>query len=243
MTLTNRVVFLLDVDDTLLDNDAAQAGYLEHIKLHYGPEAADRYWAIFTELFQQLGYADYLGALQLFRLENQRDQRLLGMSSFLLEYPFADLLYPRALEVLKHLGQLAPTVILSDGDIVFQPRKIERSGIRTAVAGRVLIYVHKEEELEEIEQAYPAEHYVLIDDKLRILSAVKDIWGPRVTTVQPLQGHYAMDPKLQIQYPPADITVNEIGDLIAFDLGQLIAEAQRKAEVRREGGGKRASNS
>lgn len=235
MTQTNKAVILLDVDDTLLDNDAAQAAYLEHIRENFGPEAADRYWAIFQELFQQLGYADYLGALQRLRLENQHDHRLFGMSSFLLEHPFADLLYPRALEVLKYLGQLAPTVILSDGDIVFQPRKIERSGIRTAVGGNVLIYVHKEEELDDVKRAYPAEHYVLIDDKLRILSAVKDIWGPRVTTVQPLQGHYALDQELQSKYPPADITVKEIGELVGFDLQGLTAETQSTAEVRREG--------
>src|SRR5215471_18594716 len=225
MDQPNPVVFLLDVDDTLLDNDAAQENYLAHIRLNYGRDAEERYWAIFQELFQQLGYADYLGALQRFRLENRRDQRLLSMSAFLLAYPFADLLYHRALDVLRYLSSAGPTVILSDGDIVFQPRKIKRSGIEAAVEGRVLIYVHKEEELADVERAYPAEHYVLIDDKIRILAAVKQIWGDRVTTVQPMQGHYAMDAKLQSQYPPADITVGEIGDLLDIDLRMLTSKA------------------
>jgi hypothetical protein len=222
MTLPNRVVVLCDVDDTLLDNDAAEAAYKAHIVQHCGAQAADRYWAIFEELRQELGYVDYLGALQRYRLEHLHDPRLLLMSSFLLDYPFAELLYPQALDVLQHISAWGPTVILSDGDAVFQPRKIERSGLRAAVAGRVLIYIHKEQDLDDVERFYPAEQYVLIDDKLRILTAVKQAWGSRVTTVWPRQGHYAHDPHALATYPPADVTIAHIGDLLSYDLAMVL---------------------
>jgi FMN phosphatase YigB (HAD superfamily) len=217
MNPENRVVFLLDVDDTLLDNDAAQNDYLEHIRQNLGEQAADRYWTIFQELFKELDYADYLGALQRYRLENLHDPRLLLMSSFLLDYPFRDRLYPHALDVIKHLRQFGLTVILSDGDVIFQPRKVERSGLREAVEGRVLIYVHKEKELADIERFYPADHYVLIDDKPRVVIAVKQRWGKRVTIIQPRQGHYALDLKASGAYPLPDITVERIGDLLNWD--------------------------
>ena len=223
MSSEEQVVFLFDVDDTLLDNDTAQNDYLDHITKNFGEPAAQRYWAIFQELFRELGYADYLGALQRYRLENLHDPRLLMMSCFLLDYPFEERLYPRALDVLRHLQRFGLTVILSDGDVVFQPRKIQRSGIRDAVEGHVLIYVHKEVELSDVERLYPADHYVLVDDKLRILAAVKQIWSGRVTTVQPRQGHYANDPKEQAAYPPADITIDRIGDLLNYDRSALLA--------------------
>lgn len=231
MTRAERVVFLFDVDDTLLDNDTAQNDYLDHIARQVGPHAAQRYWAIFRGLFDVLGYADYLNALQLYRLEDRHNPRLQLLSSYLLEYPFADRLYPRALEVLGHLQRLGQTVILTDGDIVFQPRKIERSGLAAAVGGRVLIYVHKERELENVERLYPADHYVLVDDKLRVLSAVKKVWGSRVTTVQPLQGHYALDPEAQGSYPPADITVRHIGVLLDYGLRELTGAPRPDGEV------------
>jgi hypothetical protein len=192
MTVGSKVVFLVDVDNTLIDNDKAQDDYLQHIKQHLGDYAAKRYWSIFEGLARDLGYADYLGALQRYRLEDFHDPHLLLMSSFLLDYPFPDRLYPYSLDVLKWLRNFGTTVIFSDGDVVFQPRKIERSGIRDAVDGRVLIYIHKEEELSDVERFYPADYYVVIDDKLRILAAIKKIWGARVTAIQPLQGHYAM---------------------------------------------------
>lgn len=223
MTAEEHVVFLFDVDDTLLDNDTAQNDYLDHITKNFGEPAAQRYWAIFQELFRELGYADYLGALQRYRLENLHDPRLLMMSCFLLDYPFEERLYPRSVEVLKHLQRFGLSVILSDGDVVFQPRKIQRSGIGDAVEGHVLIYVHKEVELNDVERLYPADRYVLVDDKLRILTAVKQIWGARVTTVQPRQGHYANDPKEQFVYPPADITVDRISDLLNYDMSALLA--------------------
>ena len=214
----NRVVFLVDVDNTLLDNDRVIADLMRHLEREVGHERQQRYWAIFEQLRAELGYADYLGALQRYRLDYPRDPHLLTVSSFLVNYPFANRLYPNSLDVLDHLKESGPAVILSDGDVVFQPRKVERSGLLEAVDGNVLIYVHKEQELEDVEQRYAADHYVLVDDKLRILAAVKQIWGDRVTTVQPLQGHYARDPIEQSSYPAADFTIERIGDLVDFDV-------------------------
>jgi FMN phosphatase YigB (HAD superfamily) len=223
--VSGRVVFLLDVDNTLLDNDRVTADLKGYLAREVGREREERYWALFEQLRVELGYADYLGALQRYRLEYPRDPHLLDMSAFLVDYPFADRLYPDALKVVERLRDWGPTVIFSDGDVVFQPRKVERSGLREAVAGNVLIYVHKEEELDDVEQRYPAEHYVLVDDKLRILTAVKKIWGARVTTVFPRQGHYALDPAALAAYPPADVTIARIGDLLAFDPVALLAAA------------------
>ena len=177
----------------------------------------------------ELGYADYLGALQRYRVENPRDPNLLTVSEFLVNYPFAKRLFPRALEVVEHVTQWGPAVILSDGDVVFQPRKVDRAGILAAVDGNVLIYIHKELELEDVQRRFPAWHYVLVDDKLRILTAVKNAWGNRVTTVFPRQGHYALDPQELSKYPPADLTVERIGDLLEIDLRVLLA-ASRSAE-------------
>ena len=231
MTTAERVVFLLDVDDTLLDNDTAQNDYLDHIARHVGPHAAQRYWTICRGLYEVLGYADYLGALQLYRLEHRHDPRLHLLSSYLLDYPFADRLYPRALDVLRYLQRLGQTVILTDGDAVLQPRKIERSGLAAEVEGRVLVCAHKERELEYVGRLYPADHYVLVDDKLRVLSAVKKVWGSRVTTVQTLQGHYALDPEAQAAYPPADITVGHVGNLLDYGPRELTGVPQTNREV------------
>jgi FMN phosphatase YigB (HAD superfamily) len=229
MNAPSPVVFLVDVDNTLLDNDRIQADVKQHLAQQFGPACRDRYWAIFEALFAEIGYADYLGALQRYRLEHTHEPRLLMMSSFLVDYPFADRLYPRALEVLGRLRRHAPTVVLSDGDVVFQPRKVERSGIYAAVDGHALIYVHKEKELDDVERLYPAERYVVIDDKLRILTAVKQAWGRRVTTVFPRQGHYAHDPKLLAMYPPADVTIASISELLNDGLAhRLAAEAPAK---------------
>ena len=218
MTKTPAVVFLFDVDNTLIDNDSVQDHLKEHLEQAYGGAARDRYWEILEGLRSELGYVDYLGALERFRVEAIHRPDVLRMSNWLVDYPFADRLYPRALDVVKHVQQLGPAVILSDGDAVFQPRKVERSGLWRAVDDRVLIYVHKECELEYVERLYPANHYVLIDDKLRILAAVKKIWGERVTTVFPKQGHYAFDPDILAEYPPADIELAKIGDLLNCDL-------------------------
>jgi FMN phosphatase YigB (HAD superfamily) len=216
------VVFLLDVDNTLVDNDRVTGDLLHHIEREFGAERRDRYQAIFEELRAELGYADYLGALQRYRLDDTCDPRVLRMSSYLLDYPFANRLYPGSLDVVEHLGQWGQTVILSDGDVVFQPRKVERSGLWEAVEGRVLIYIHKEEMLQDVERHYPADHYVMVDDKLRILAAMKKILGDRVTTVFPRQGHYALDPEVIKAYPPADIAIEHIGDLVDYDLPDLL---------------------
>jgi FMN phosphatase YigB (HAD superfamily) len=220
-------VFLLDVDNTLLDNDQVAADLRRHLTVAFGAARQERYWVLLEQLRNDLGYMDYLGALQHYRLENPHDPHLLAISSYLVDYPFADRLYPRALDVIKHLGAWGPTVILSDGDVVFQPRKVERSGLFEAVNGRVLIYIHKEEELVDVERRYPARRYVLVDDKLRILTAAKRAWGRRLTTVFPRQGHYALDPEEVARYPAPDITVEGIADLLRYDLQALLAPGRR----------------
>jgi FMN phosphatase YigB (HAD superfamily) len=214
----SSVVYLLDVDNTLLDNDRITVDMRRFLEVEVGPEKTRRYWEIFEDLRNELGYADYLGALQRYRLEDPRDPRVLHLSSYLIDYPFANRLYPESLDVIDYLKNSGPAVILSDGDVVFQPRKVERSGLWSAVDGNVLIYVHKEHELDDVEARYPAEHYVIVDDKLRVLAALKKIWGERVTTVFPRQGHYAHDPAVIAAYPPADVTVERIGDLLRLPL-------------------------
>jgi FMN phosphatase YigB (HAD superfamily) len=226
MTSPNEVVFLFDVDNTLLDNDRVQDDLRNHLEREFGAESRDRYWAIFEELRAELGYADYLGALQRYRLEDLCDPRLLTMSSFLVDYPFANQMYPGSLDALKHVRAWGLTVILSDGDVVFQPRKVQRSGLWEAVEGRVLIYVHKEQMLDDVERRYPGRHYVMVDDKLRILTAMKKIWGSRLTTVFPRQGHYALDRKNIATYPPANLTIKRIGDLLNYDLPVLLGAAK-----------------
>ncbi len=210
-------VFFFDVDNTLLDNDRVEQDLRRHLEQEFGAENRDRYFAILEELRVDLGYADYLGALQRYRLEELCDPRVLTLSSFLVDYPFADRLYPGALAVLERAQTWGTTVILSDGDVVFQPRKVQRSGLWDAVRGRVLIYIHKELMLTEVARRYPAHHYVLVDDKPRILAAVKERWRERVTTVFPRQGHYARDQRSVDAYPQAQITVERIGDLVQYD--------------------------
>lgn len=220
-----EIVFLFDVDNTLLDNDRVQEHLKEHLAQEYGAAARERYWELFEELRNELGYADYLGALERYRDEEMHNPDVLRMSGWLVDYPFAERLYPGALDAVRHVRQWGPTVILSDGDAVFQPRKVERSGLWKAVDDRVLIYIHKERELDDVERLYPAKHYVLIDDKLRILAAVKKIWGERVTTVFPKQGHYALDPQAVAEHPRADIELAHIGDLMTFDLAAFLKKS------------------
>ena len=219
------VVFLFDVDNTLLDNDRVTADLRRHLEREVGRERSERYWAIFEALREELGYADYLGALQRYRVECPYDSHLLAVSTYLVNYPFANRLFPNSLDVLERCRAWGPTVILTDGDVVFQPRKIERSGLFEAVAGNILVYIHKEHELADVERRYPAERYVLVDDKLRILAAIKQLWGARVTTVFPRQGHYAHDPQVVSRHPPADLTVERIGDLLDYDLPALLDPA------------------
>lgn len=215
-----RTVFLVDVDNTLLDNDAIIEEMKDTLARDVGADRQARYWAIFEAQRTELGYADYLGTLQRYRLEHPHDPRIIAFSSFLLNYPFASRLYPGALDVIARLSTVGPVVVLTDGDVVFQPLKIERSGISDAVQKRVLVYVHKELELEQVEHRYPADHYVLIDDKVRILTAVKKVWGERVTTVFPVQGHYALDEAVKA-FPSPDVTVQRIGDLLTMDVARF----------------------
>jgi FMN phosphatase YigB (HAD superfamily) len=225
----DSVVVLFDVDNTLLDNDRVTLDLKRYLEKEVGTERNERYWSIFESLRSELGYADYLGALQRYRIEYPYDSHLLMVSTYLVNYPFANRLYPNSLDVIEHCRRWGTTVILTDGDVVFQPRKIERSGIFEAVEGNILIYIHKELELADVERRYPAEHYVMVDDKLRILTAIKQVWGTRVTTVFPQQGHYALDPEIISKYPPADINIKRIGDLLNYDLSILLSAASPNA--------------
>ena len=220
-------VYLFDVDNTLLDNDRVTADLKRHLDSKVGHERAQRYWELFEAIRSELGYADYLGALQRYRIENPHDPNLLAVSYFLMEYPFANRLFPNSIDAVEHVARWGPTVILSDGDVVFQPHKVYRSGLFELFKGNVLIYVHKEHELEDVELRYPAQHYVVVDDKLRILHAIKNIWKSRVTTVFVRQGHYAYDPGTLAKYPAADISLDRIGSLLDHDLSVLSKVAAR----------------
>ena len=227
MKAPQDLVFLLDVDNTLLDNDQITADLKHHLEREFGSASASHYWAHFEAQRSELGYADYLGALQRYRFDGENgqgdDSRLLQMSAFLIDYPFSNRLYPRALDVIDRLNAFGRTVILSDGDVVFQPRKVQRSGLWGAVAGRVLIYIHKEKMLDAVQRHYPARHYVMVDDKLRILAAMKTVMADRLTTVFPRQGHYALDPALVAACPEADLSVERIGDLLDVDIRTVLA--------------------
>jgi FMN phosphatase YigB (HAD superfamily) len=220
------VVFLVDVDNTLLDNDRIVADLREHLVRTFGADCAQVYWTRFEQLRAQLGYADYLGALQLYRQDVQHRgvaaHALLQMSGFLVDYPFHERVFPGALEALAHMGRLGPTVILSDGDVVFQPRKVQRAGLWDAVAGRVLIHVHKETMLDEVRRIFPARHYAIVDDKPRILGAFKAAWGAGVTTVFPRQGHYALDAAQVARHPPPDVAIERIGELARTNIAAWI---------------------
>ena len=215
MTFSDTV-FLFDVDNTLLDNDRVTQDLRRFLDKEVGVDRSAIYWNIFEELRSELGYADYLGALQRYRLGHPYDSHLLAVSTYLINYPFANRLYPNSLDVIEKCSALGKVVILTDGDVVFQPRKIERSGLFEAVSGNILIYVHKEYELADVERRYPAERYVLVDDKIRILTAIKNSWGERVTTVFPKQGHYALDVEDVAKYPAPDIAVDRIGDILSI---------------------------
>jgi len=221
----NGIVFLFDVDNTLIDNDRVAADLKRHLKETVGEGCAQRYWDIFEKLRTELGYADYLGALQRYRVEQPREPKLLEVSYFMINYPFANRLYPESLDAVEHAKQLGRAAILSDGDVVFQPRKVDRSGLYDMFEGHVLIYVHKEAELADVEAKYPADRYVVVDDKVRLLAAIKEYWGKRVTTVFPRQGHYALDEKLVAQYPKPDITLERIGEFQKYSLEQLMTAA------------------
>ena len=233
-SLRSEIVFLFDVDNTLLDNDRVIADLRRYLNRAIGAASAEHYFKFFEQLRAELGYADYLGALQRYRVAYPRDPCLLAISSYLVNYPFANRLFPGSLDVLERFATIGPTVILTDGDVVFQPRKIERSGLGAAVEGRILVYIHKEVELDDVAARFPAEHYVLVDDKLHLLTAVKQLWGPLVTTVFVRQGHYAHDPQILANYPPADVSVERIVDLLEYDIPTLLDAAATAADTRRE---------
>jgi FMN phosphatase YigB (HAD superfamily) len=222
---SSRTVFLFDVDNTLVDNDRVAEDLQRHLRKKVGDSCAQRYWDIFEQLRSELGYADYLGALQRYRIERPRDPKLLEVSYFMINYPFANRLFPESLDAVEYARSFGQPVILSDGDVVFQPRKVDRSGLYDEFEGHVLIYVHKELELADVEAKYPAAHYVMVDDKVRLLDALKQYWGTRVTTVFPRQGHYALDAALVAQYPKPDITIERIGELQNYSLEQMLASA------------------
>ena len=222
MNETAEVCFLFDVDNTLIDNDRIATQLSEYLERQHGKPARDSYWEIFEELRRELGYADYLGALERYRVKYLHDPRILRMAEWLIDYPFAERLFPGAVEAVRHVAQWGVTAILSDGDAVFQPRKVARSGLSALVGRRVLIYIHKEQELSYVEKIFPAQHYVMIDDKLRLLHAIKQYWGERVTTVFPRQGHYATDPEILAAYPPADVTVERIADLVGMEREEIV---------------------
>jgi len=220
-SVSHKTVFLFDVDNTLLDNDRVIADLNKHLTREVGSKRARRYWTFFERLRTQLGYADYLGALQRYRIEYPHDLGLLSVSRFMINYPFANRLFRKSLEVIEHVKQWGTAVLLTDGDVVFQPHKVDRSGLQAAVGGHTLIYVHKERELADVEHRYPAAHYVMVDDKLRILAAIKKIWRSRVTTVFVRQGHYALDPKIAAAYPAADLSIERIDALLDCGLQDL----------------------
>ena len=236
-----RVVFLFDVDNTLLDNDTVASDLRRYLDAEVGADCGAGYWAIFDEIREELGYADYLGALQRYRDRHPRDLRVLAVSHFLISYPFADRLFPGALDVVARCAARGPVAILSDGDAVFQPRKISRSGLYDAVGGNVMVYIHKERELDDVATRFPGDHYVLVDDKVRILAAVKAAWGERVTTVFPRQGHYANDAGEVARHPMPDVTVQRIGDLAGHDRDALVAAARRRQPATRRAGAEAGS--
>src|SRR5580658_8952967 len=220
-----RVVFLFDVDNTLLNNDQVTSDLQKHLAREVGASGAKHYWTLFEAMRRELGYADYLGALQRYRIAYPHDLRLLAVSRFLIDYPFANRLFPNSLDAIERANRWGRAVLLTDGDVVFQPRKVDRSGLYDAVRGNVLVYVHKEVELADVARRFPARHYVVVDDKIRLLTAIKKIWHTRVTTVFVRQGHYALDPKILAACPPADVTLERIGDLLAYELHELQAAA------------------
>lgn len=209
-----KTIFFFDIDNTLLDNDRVTQDIVAKLKEVCGEKACKRYWEIYEQTREKKGYSDYLASLQKYRLEDMHDPNILKLSLFLTDYPFANRLYPGALDAIDFANANGNAVVLTDGDVVFQPRKVFRSGILDAVKNQMLIFIHKEQELEHVEELYPAEHYVMVDDKLRILAAMKEKWGERLTTIFVRQGHYAMEPGVEDRYPAADITISRIGELV-----------------------------
>ena len=225
------VALLIDVDDTLFDNDAFERDVQTWLDREIGPGSADQYQRAFEAQRDARDYADFLGAVQRAWEASGRDPRWLRAGDFLLDYPFHDRLYPQALEALEHLAQVGTAWLITDGDGVMQPRKLRRAGLWDAVQGRVRIYVHKEQQLSDIQRTCGARHYVMVDDKPRILDAMKRGWRERVTTLQPLQGHYALAEADATPRLPPDLTVARIG-LLARDDSVVLQALRRKVEQR-----------
>jgi FMN phosphatase YigB (HAD superfamily) len=221
VSTANDLVCLLDVDNTLLDNDRFAADLGARLEGAFGAAERERYWRIFGKLRDELGRADYLESLQNLRAGLEDNPELLRMSEFLLEYPFAALVFPQAGAVIAHLRTQCVPVVLSDGDVVFQPRKIQRAGLWDAVGGRVLIFLHKERMLDVVQRRYPARHYVMVDDKPQLLAAMKSAMGPRLTTIFVRQGHYARAADLGAIEPPPDRAIERIGDLLHLNLTDI----------------------
>lgn len=219
-----RLVFLFDVDNTLLDTDRVTADLRAFLTEKIGEQAQRDYFELFEKHRSALGYADYLGTLQQYRDAHPHDSEIMQVSLYLLNYHFANRLFPNSLDVIEHTRAFGTPVILTDGDVVFQPHKIENAGLLEAFQGKVLLYIHKEQELEAVARVYPADHYVMIDDKLRILDAMKKVWGASLTTVFVRQGHYAHERKHLDGYMAADVTLERIGGLMEYDLDKLIGK-------------------
>ncbi len=242
MLTSSPIVFLLDVDNTLIDNDRFGSDLTARLYQEFGQPECERYWSIYGALRDKHGFADYLGALQDFRTGCNNEAALLQMSKFLLDYPFNERVYPRARDAIRHMNGMGNTVILSDGDIVFQPRKIQRSGLWDAVEGRVLVYLHKERMLAVMQRHFPATHYVMLDDKPKLLAAMKRVLADRMTTVFVRQGHYAADSEPVAIDPAPDLVVEHIGDLcdVAPAFFDLTTSPGTKTQTANQGS-KRAS--
>jgi len=223
-----KLVFWLDVDNTLVANDDVKDDLDMHLQVEVGPQLAERFWALYEEVRKEESLVDIPLALDRFReqtsIAEMDDLTYQHVRSIFNNYPFPKALYPYALETVQHLNTLGTTVIVSDGDPIFQSEKILSSNLAEAVEGRVLLYIHKQEHIQETMKAYPGDHYVAVDDKPDILLDTKNLLGDRVTIVFVRQGKYA---KQLPEHFSADITVDHIGDLRTYSAGQFLETAKK----------------
>ncbi len=218
MTSNSDMVFLFDVDNTLLDHDRVKQdlGALLDSRIFDG--ASEHYWSAYEAIRAETGQADFLASFQRCWIDSECNPHWLPAADLMLDYPYSDRLYPGALHVLEHVSRFAMVAIVSDGDAVLQPRKIRRAGLWQAVDGRVLIYQNKQQRLADIAHRFPAQHYVMIDDKPDVLVHMKSAWSSRLTTVFPRQGHYAHDQEHRHDQPEPDISIDHIGDMLKLDI-------------------------
>ena len=213
----HKLVFLIDLDNTILDNDGVKQDIEAKMLEILGERLAERFWHYYEAVRKDLDYIDFFETMMRLRDENPTDAAVVDEATgTLMDWDFCPRLYPRAIETVLHLKSLGLPLVLSDGDPVFQPMKIHQCGVTQAVDGRVLIFVHKERFLPAVQARFRAERYVLIDDKPGILMRSKAALGDRLTTVHVLQGKYATDPKLAVDYTP-DIVVPNFSDLLTYD--------------------------